>query len=292
MNRKIVLVFLAILLLTAAAIAQAQSGSGGPYGGPGLAQTTFIADKKIDIGTVSMWNTPKKLQLRVDTEDGWLIRKIEIYVGYPEIKPLPITRSGNPIPGKFPYRQAFRRPVDKHALVLDLKDDLGFSWGSQYTELRAPTIAVHAEVVKVNAKARPSPRKRPGPSVTKPSRSRTARPGAGTSITSWRTPNGAISSIPKSLASAIVVRRKKVSRPTRRAKVVSSTSRVKRLNSQSVPLSSERPKRSRKTSPLDLFQSSDTTESPRFNVARLLQSLDDDHSDGKINIRHPSCRLP
>ena len=41
----------------------------------------------------------------------------------------------------------------------------------------------------------------------------------------------------------------------------------------------------KKVSPLDLFDSADATDPRVINVARLLQSLDDDHSDGKINIQ-------
>jgi hypothetical protein len=41
----------------------------------------------------------------------------------------------------------------------------------------------------------------------------------------------------------------------------------------------------KKVSPLDLFSGADVNDPRAINVARLLQSLDDDHSDGKINIR-------
>ena len=41
----------------------------------------------------------------------------------------------------------------------------------------------------------------------------------------------------------------------------------------------------KKVSPLDLFHGADINDPRVVNVARLLQSLDDDHSDGKINIR-------
>ena len=38
-------------------------------------------------------------------------------------------------------------------------------------------------------------------------------------------------------------------------------------------------------SPLDLFHNADANDPRVINVARLLQSLDNDHSDGKIIIR-------
>ncbi|MDH3949313.1 MAG: hypothetical protein OEU74_10185, partial [Gammaproteobacteria bacterium] len=119
-------------------------------GGPGRHDATLFADQTLDAGMVSMWNSPKKFMVQLETSGEWLISETHIYVGYPEVDPIP-TRKGNPVTGKFPYKQVYEHPVTKHMLTLDLKDDLGFSWGSQYTDLRTPTIAVHTDLVQLNA---------------------------------------------------------------------------------------------------------------------------------------------
>ncbi len=90
----------------------------------------------------------------MNTSGEWKIAATQIYAGYPEINPLPATKKGNPIPGQFPYKRDYADPVARHQLTLDLKDDLGFSWGSQYRELRTPTFAVHADLVKLDSKGK------------------------------------------------------------------------------------------------------------------------------------------
>ena len=89
--------------------------------------------------------------VQVETADDWKIAAVHVYVGYPDVNPMPTTKKGNVIPGQFPYKQEYENPVSKYELTLDLKDDLGFSWGSQYREFRTPTLAVHAELVKLDS---------------------------------------------------------------------------------------------------------------------------------------------
>ena len=96
---------------------------------------------------MSIWNSPKKLMVQIETSGDWKIVETQIYVGDTDDDPIPATKKGNVIPGKFPYKQEYENPVSAHQLTLDLKDDLGFSWGSQYDDLRTPTFAVHADLV-------------------------------------------------------------------------------------------------------------------------------------------------
>ena len=151
MSRKFALVISTVALLLPAMlpIAQAQSPPGTAYGGPGLFETTLFADQTIDVGTVSIWNSPKKAMVRIEPSGDWQIAATQIYVGYPEVDPIPVKR-GNPVLGKFPYRQEYETPVSQHQLTLDLKEDLDFSWGSQSRDLRIPTFAVHADLVILN----------------------------------------------------------------------------------------------------------------------------------------------
>ncbi|MBN1581991.1 MAG: hypothetical protein JXA89_14900 [Anaerolineae bacterium] len=126
----LVLVLLASLLFTTMP-AFSQSGTGSAYDRLGLFTTPLYAGQTIDAGTVRVWNSPQKLMIQVDTADNWSIAEIHIYVGYPDTSPLPTTKKGSPIPGQFPYKRDYGKdPVRQHALVLDLKEDLGFSWGS------------------------------------------------------------------------------------------------------------------------------------------------------------------
>ncbi len=156
MNRKITLVTVLLLLSAVVLIANAQGESNAGPGGPGLHTTPLIVNKTVDAGTVSVWNSPKKLIIQVESKDGWQIQGTQIYVGYPEIRPLPVNKAGNPVWGHFPYTETFKRPVTKDTLTLDLKDDLGFSWGSNYDQYRTPTIVVHADLLKSGKRGRRS----------------------------------------------------------------------------------------------------------------------------------------
>ncbi|MGB5658842.1 MAG: hypothetical protein WBO54_05105, partial [Thermoanaerobaculia bacterium] len=122
----------------------------GAHGGPGLHETILFAGQTIDAGSVSIWNSPKNMMVQVNTEGGWRISEVHIYVGYPEIDPIPTTKKGNIKIGHLPYKQEYWNPVTTHMLTLDLQDDLGFSWGSQYRELRQPTLLVHASLVRLD----------------------------------------------------------------------------------------------------------------------------------------------
>ena len=52
-------------------------------GGPGLFQTTLFADQNLNVGSTSVWNSPKKMLIQLETTDNWLISEVQIYVGYP-----------------------------------------------------------------------------------------------------------------------------------------------------------------------------------------------------------------
>jgi hypothetical protein len=281
MNRKIVLVLFIVLLLTVGAIAQAQSGSGAAYGGPGLHQSTLYAGQTIDAGVASIWNSPKKLMIQIEPSGDWQITAAHIYVGYPELDELPVRR-GNPVLGKFPYKKEYDNPVPKHTLTLDLKEDLDFSWGSNYKDFRKPTIAVHADLVQLNDKGNViaeegawafGPFEFDGAQWGWYFDYELAHPMRGQFIDSpviglfYRGPTQEGFTADEAGGGGFLF--------FPGEEIEFSVGTVVLGKAEAV----------KKTSPLDLFPSSDTTDPSVINVARLLQSLDDDHGDGKINIQ-------
>lgn len=108
--------------------------------GPGLVQAPLITQTLNRIGILSIWNTGDKFQLRLDGVDSWQIKTIHIYVGN---DPVPASRKGNLVPGRFNYKDPYRNSEGSNVLVLDLEDDMDFYWGDPYSDLRVQNIAVH-----------------------------------------------------------------------------------------------------------------------------------------------------
>ncbi|MBC2733981.1 MAG: hypothetical protein HF981_06455 [Desulfobacteraceae bacterium] len=106
-------------------------------------------------GTVDMWNTRVKLQLRVAPEDltcqdsvgDWKIKKLDVYIGN---DPVPLRPNGTPDLDVFPYRVEYDEPAGQYALTLDLEEDLDFRWGRPYEELRQQNMCVHGVFVFVD----------------------------------------------------------------------------------------------------------------------------------------------
>ncbi len=108
-------------------------------------------------GTVMVWNTRTKFQVRVVpnqgfTEDGseielWQVKAVKAYVG---ADPVPMDAAGQPLVNQFPYSVTYGDPVNTHSLVLDLEADLGFRWGKPYEALRRQNVCVYAVLVKVD----------------------------------------------------------------------------------------------------------------------------------------------
>jgi hypothetical protein len=273
---------LAVLMLCTTLVF-AQTATGAAYGGPGLYSMTLFAGQTIDAGTVSVWNSPKKLMIQVETSDDWRIVEAQIYAGYPDIDPIP-TRQGNPVLGKFPYKQAYENPVPMHMLTLDLKDDLGFSWGSQYRELRAPTLAVHVDLVKLDSQGTVVDEE--GAWAFGPYEFEGDQWG-------WWTTYGLAHPRRGHFIDAPVVGLS-YRGPTQEGVTADSSAEdgggflffpdeTIEFSVGTVTLGSALA--DKKVSPLDLFHGADSTDPRVINVARLLQSLDDDHSDGKIKIQ-------
>jgi hypothetical protein len=143
------LLLVAIVLLSSIALAGGTAiaeGTGFAPAGPGLHVATLYAAQTIDAGTVSVWNSRYNLQIQTETSGEWLISEIQIFVG---IDPV-LTRNGNPIPGKFPYKKEYTNPTRIHMLVVDFEDDMGFNWGLPWENMRVQNVAVHADLVQLD----------------------------------------------------------------------------------------------------------------------------------------------
>ncbi len=140
--------------------------------GPGLAQALLLSQRLDAVGVVSLWNTQEQFVIRIEGRSDWEIQNAQVYIG---TDPVPASRQGRLIPGKFNYKFPARpvvtkkgkrvpgwlhyrprgpNPVESYYLVLDLKDDLGFSWGVPFADLRVQNISVHASVVKRHPRGR------------------------------------------------------------------------------------------------------------------------------------------
>ncbi|SHJ28958.1 hypothetical protein SAMN02745165_01994 [Malonomonas rubra DSM 5091] len=142
MKRRFSIIFALLLLLYAATAFAAHNE------GPGLVQAPLITQTFERIGVVSVWNTGDKFQLRLDGVDDWQLKTFHIYVGN---DPVPATRKGNLIPGRFNYKEPYQNAEGSNVLVLDLETDMGFSWGEPYSDLRVQNIAVHVAGEKFDA---------------------------------------------------------------------------------------------------------------------------------------------
>ena len=120
--------------------------------GPGLVQAPLVTQTLQRVGVVSLWNTGDKFQIRLEGVDNWQLNNIQIYVGH---DPVPATKKGNLIPGKFNYKQMCEELERYHQLVLDLESDLGFHWGEPYSDLRVQNVAVHVSAVPLDADGNP-----------------------------------------------------------------------------------------------------------------------------------------
>ncbi|MGI9609387.1 MAG: choice-of-anchor O protein [Acidimicrobiia bacterium] len=288
MSRKIALVIasVALMLPVMLPIAQAQTPPGNANGGPGLFEAQLLAGQTIDAGIVSIWNSPKKVMVHIETADGWRIAATHIYVGYNTGDDLLPVKKGNPELGKFPYKQEYENPVATHHLTLDLKEDLGFSWGSQYSALGTPTVAVHADLVMLDELGQVIAEE--GAWAYKDEVS------VEFEGSQWGWTNGYRLAHPRRghfIDSPVVGLGYRG--PTQEGVTADSNhesgggflffpGEVIEFSVGTVVLGSA--DAAKRVSPLDLFDAE--IDDPRvINVARLLQSLDNDHSDGKINIR-------
>lgn len=99
----------------------------------------LIAGRHILAGNLSVVNDENNLYVTYNTTDGWALTEMHLYVGM--LQYTPMTKKGNPIPGRFPYKATFSGGKTSYTVVipLNLLPDNCFS------------IAAHAVVCKGGA---------------------------------------------------------------------------------------------------------------------------------------------
>ncbi len=72
----------------------------------GIQEQALIAGQNYNAGNVVVSTTPEgKLLISVSTQGGWALTGVHLYVGDKAL--IPVTKSGNPIPGNFPVKTSF-----------------------------------------------------------------------------------------------------------------------------------------------------------------------------------------
>ncbi len=143
MKRSILAILFFSILMYAANPAFARFGPGGRL------EATLLAGQTIPAGTVKIYNTRDSLKVEAVTEDGWLIEEIQIFAG-DSATPIPMTKDGNVVFGKFPFKALYDVPRPEHTQAVPFLT-LGFAWGSPYETERLQKVVVHADLVKLDA---------------------------------------------------------------------------------------------------------------------------------------------
>jgi len=121
--------------------------------GPGLVQAKLITTEHKVAGVANVWNTAEKFVIHLMPEPSWQIHNVQFHIAAEngDSVQIPATKNGFLIPGKFEYQDAFASDDQGHyEKILDLAEDLDFRWGEPYAELRLQNLAIHASVVRVD----------------------------------------------------------------------------------------------------------------------------------------------
>ena len=119
--------------------------------GPGLVEAPLLNNNQNHVGTASIWNTAGTFHIRIVPADSWELRNVQIYVGH---EPAPASRGGRLNPGEFPYQDNCANDDSAYSLILNLSNDLGFSWGEPYEELRLQNVAIHVSMIQRDSRGR------------------------------------------------------------------------------------------------------------------------------------------
>jgi hypothetical protein len=85
---------------------------------PTSTTVTMLAGQTINSGSVSVTNDGTNLFVTYTSINGWQIAEIQLYVG--EYANAPQNNGGNPIPGRFPYKQSFSPYVTSYTQTIPL----------------------------------------------------------------------------------------------------------------------------------------------------------------------------
>lgn len=97
----------------------------------------FLAGQHINVGSITVGNDKDNLYVIYKTTGDWYMNQTHLYVG--SLEGLPKNKSGNPIPGQFPYKTTHTPRVQEFTYEIPL---------SSLTPCFV--VAAHAEVVKLD----------------------------------------------------------------------------------------------------------------------------------------------
>ena len=100
---------------------------------------TLFAGQTIDAGVVTVTSDADFVYVTYTTANGWYLTQTHLYVG--ECGSIPVTGSGNPQPGQFPYKTMHNK-VTTYTYTIPV---------SRLGADGCGCIAAHAVVVKLNA---------------------------------------------------------------------------------------------------------------------------------------------
>jgi hypothetical protein len=112
LRTRTVLAAALLLPLVWATAAQAQ-------GACGSASTTLFAGQTINSGTVTVSNDETNLYVTYNTAAPWQLTQIHVAVA-DSADGLPQNKSGNPVPGQFPYNQTLNPAVSTYTVTIPL----------------------------------------------------------------------------------------------------------------------------------------------------------------------------
>lgn len=99
----------------------------------------LIAGQYINSGSVTVSNDATYIYVTYTTTNGWVLTQTHLYVGNCAL--IPVTNSGNPVPGQFPYSAAHNN-ITTYTYQVPISAIGNGTCGC---------IAAHAAVVKLNA---------------------------------------------------------------------------------------------------------------------------------------------
>jgi len=98
----------------------------------------LLAGRTLDAGSIQVWSTDAQLHVRFVAGSGWAIGQTHLAVAA-DLSGIPRNGPGNPVPGRFPYRETHAPAVTDYTYIIDLSE-LGAGLGDELL------IAAHAEV--------------------------------------------------------------------------------------------------------------------------------------------------
>src|SRR5688572_20983467 len=98
----------------------------------------LLAGRTTPVGSVVVTNSEDTLFILITTDGDWHLQETHVAVAC-RLSDIPQTKTGNPIPGRFPYKDSYCPPIQEELYSLPLS-------AFPCTEL---VIAVHASVVRL-----------------------------------------------------------------------------------------------------------------------------------------------